>query len=54
MTEPPFWHSGARMTTLNTGEIPLKDVQVAFFRVAYRRERLKLKMRENGKPLKSL
>jgi len=48
MTEPPFWHSGARMTTLYT------DVQVAFFRVAYRRERLKLKMRENGKPLKSL
>ena len=39
MTEPPFWHSGARMTTLYTGEIPLKDVQVAFSRVAYRGEK---------------
>ena len=28
-------HSDARMTTLYTGEIPLKDVQVAFSRVAY-------------------
>jgi len=42
MSEPPFWHSGARMTTLYTGEIPLKDVQVAFFRVAYRREKTQI------------
>jgi hypothetical protein len=36
------------MTTLYTGEIPLKEVQVAFSRVAYRRKS------ENRKPLKSL
>ena len=47
MTEPPFWHSGARMTTLYTGEIPLKDVQVAFSRVAYRGE--KPQMENDGK-----
>ena len=39
VTRQQMGHSDARMTTLYTGEIPLKDVQVAFSRVAYRGEK---------------
>jgi hypothetical protein len=47
VTRQQMGHSDARMTTLYTGEIPLKDVQVAFSRVAYRGE--KPQMENDGK-----
>ena len=39
VTRQQMGHSDARMTTLYMGEIPMKDVQVAFSRVAYRGEK---------------
>jgi integrase len=47
VTRQQMGHSDARMTALYTGEIPLKDVQVAFSRVAYRGE--KPQMENDGK-----
>ena len=47
VTRQQMGHSDARMTTLYMGEIPMKDVQVAFSRVAYRGE--KPQMENDGK-----